>query len=129
MPRPKSEKVRLSVFKGKEAKHNHAILCSLKQKTPQTAWEIFIQLKKQKEIADLTYTTLLRRVAALQLRDYIMKVGEKDTMLGTETALYQLSPRGELAIALSKINLDKFVKKAGYDRILGALEAFENWGL
>ena len=80
-------------------------------------------------MAGLTYTTLLRRMAALQLQDYIMKVGEKDTMPGTETALYQLSPRGELAIALSKINLDKFVKRAGYDRILSALEVFENWGL
>jgi hypothetical protein len=80
-------------------------------------------------MAGLTYTTLLRRMAAMQLQDYIMKVGEKDTMPGTETALYQLSPRGELAITLSKINLDKFVKRAGYDRILSALEVFENWEL
>ena len=127
MPRPKSEKVRLSVFRGKEAKLNHAILCFLKQKSLQTAWEIFVQFKKQKEMADLTYTTILRRMAALQSQDYIMNVGEKDTMPGTETALYQLSPRAELAITLSEINLDKFVKKAGYESILGALEAFENW--
>ena len=127
MPRPKSEKVRLSIFRGKEAKRNHAILCSLHQKSPQTGWDIFVQLKKRKEMTGLTYTTLLRRMAALQLHDYVMKVGEKDTMPGTETALYQLSPRGELAVALSKINLDTFVKKAGYDSILGALEAFENW--
>jgi hypothetical protein len=129
VPRPKSEKVRLSVFKGKEAKHNHAILCSLRQKSPQTAWELFLQLKKRKDMAGLTYTTLLRRIDTLQLQDYIMKVGEKDTMPGTETGLYQLSPRGELAIALSKISLDSFVKNAGYDRILSALEVFENWGL
>ena len=128
MPRPKSEKVRLSVFKGNEAKRNHAILCSLNQKSPQTSWEIFSQFKKQKEMAGLTYTTILRRIAALQSQDYIMKVGEKDTMPGTETALYQLSPRAELAITLSEINLDKFVKNAGYDRILSALEAFENLG-
>jgi hypothetical protein len=127
VPRPKSEKVRLSVFEGKEAKHNYAILCSLKQKSPQTSWEIFIQFKKQKEMADLTYTTLLRRMAALLKQDYIMIVGEKDTMPGTETALYQLTPRAELAITLSKINLDTFVKEAGYSRILSALETFENW--
>jgi hypothetical protein len=129
VPRPKSEKVRLSVFKGKEAKLNHGILGSLHQTSPQTGWELFLQLKKRRDMAGLTYTTLLRRMAALQLQDYIMKVGEKDTMPGTETALYQLSPRGELAIALSKINLDKFVKRAGYDRILSALEVFENWEL
>ena len=127
MPRPKSEKVKLSVFKGKEAKLNHAILCSLKQRSPQIGWNIFLQLKKRKDMAGLTYTTVLRRLAALQSQDYIMKVGEKDTMPGTETSLYQLSPRAELAIALSKINLDTFVRKAGYDRILGAIENFENW--
>ena len=126
MPRPKSEKVRLSVFKGNEAKLNHSILCSLNQKSPQISWEIFTQFKKQKGMGGLTYTTVLRRMAALQSQDYVMKVGEKDTMPGTETALYQLSPRSELAITLSEINLDKFVKKAGYDRILTALEAFQN---
>ena len=74
----------------------------------------------------LTYTTILRRMAALKSQDYIMKVGEKETMLGTETALYQLTPRAELAIILSEINLDKFVKKADYHRIFSALEAFQN---
>ena len=64
---------------------------------------------------------------ALHEQDYVLIVGEQDTMPGTETALYQLSPRAELAIALSKINLDTFVTKAGYDRILGAIENFENW--
>jgi hypothetical protein len=126
VPRPKSEKVRLSLFRGKEAERNYAILCTLYQKSPQTSWEIFSQLKKQKDMGGLTYTTILRRMAALQSQDYIMKVGEKDTMPGTETGLYQLTARAELAITLSEINLDKFVKKAGYDRILSALEAFQN---
>jgi len=127
VPRPKSEKVRLSVFKGKEAKLNHAILCSLKQNSPQTAWQIFGLLNKQKDMVDLTYWTIIRRMNALHEQDYVLIVGEQDTMPGTETALYQLSPRAELAIALSKINLDTFVTKAGYDRILGAIENFENW--
>ena len=76
---------------------------------------------------DLTYWTIIRRMNALHEQDYVLIVGEQDTMPGTETALYQLSPRAELAIALSKINLDTFVRKAGYDRILGAIENFENW--
>lgn len=54
-------------------------------------------------------------------------VGYKtETMSGTETALYQLTPRAELAIALDQTDLDKFVREAGYDRILSALEAFQN---
>ena len=126
MPRPKSEKVRLSVFRGREARLNLAILFLLKRKSPLTGWEIFSELSKQKEMSQLTYNTILNRMVALQFQDYVMKVGEKDTMPGTETAVYQLSPRAELAISLSKINLDEFVKKAGYDKILAALELFEN---
>jgi hypothetical protein len=127
VPRPKSEKVKLSVFKGKEAKHNHAILCSLKQKSPQTAWELFSTLSKQKEMKGLTYWTVIRRMRALHKQDYVMAVGEIETMPGTETSLYQLTPRAEIALALDKINMDQFLKEAGYDRILIALEAFENW--
>ena len=126
MPRPKSEKVQLSVFRGREARHNHAILFFLKRKSPLTGWEIFSELCKQKGMSKLTYNTILNRMAALHFQDYVMIVGEKDTMPGTETALYQLSPRAELAISLSEINLDEFVKTAGYDKILAALELFEN---
>lgn len=126
MPRSKSEKVRLSVFKDREAKLNHAIIYSLEQKSPQTAWEIFTQFIKQKGMANLKYWTIIRRIESLHEQDYIMKVGETETMQGTETSLYQLTPRAELAIALTQTDLDNFVKKAGYDRILSALEAFQD---
>jgi len=126
VPRSKSEKVRLSVFKDREAKLNHAIIYSLEQKSPQTAWEIFTQFIKQKGMANLKYWTIIRRIESLHEQDYIMKVGETETMQGTETSLYQLTPRAELAIALTQTDLDNFVKKAGYDRILSALEAFQD---
>ena len=126
MPRSKSKKVRLSVFKDREAKLNHAIIYSLEQKSPQTAWEIFTQFIKQKGMANLKYWTIIRRIESLHEQDYIMKVGETETMQGTETSLYQLTPRAELAIALTQTDLDNFVKKAGYDRILSALEAFQD---
>ena len=54
-----------------------------------------------------------------------MKVSEIKTMPGTETGLYQLSPRAELAMVLDQVDLDKFVKEADYHRILNALEAFQ----
>jgi len=124
--RRKHETVKLSVFKGKEAKLNRAIFQVLAQKSPQTAWEIFNQLTKQKHLLDLKYWVLIRRIKKLHETDYIIKVGETKTMPGTETGLYQLTPRGELAIALDQIDLDKFINKADYHRILTALEAFQN---
>ena len=77
-------------------------------------------------MADLAYSVLIRRVEALQELDYLMKVGERKTRPGSETALYQLTPRAELAVALDQINLDKFITEADYHRIITALEAFQH---
>ena len=124
MARRKSGK--LQVFKGREAKLNRAIFHILALKSPQTTWDIFRQFKKQKDLAHLVYSVLIRRVRALQELDYLMKVGERKTSPGFETALYQLTPRAELAMALDQTNLDKFVREADYHRIITALEAFQH---
>ena len=122
----KHETVKLSVFKGKEAKLNRAIFQVLAQKSPQTAWQIFNQLTKQKHLLDLKYWVLIRRIKKLQESDFILKVGETKTMPGTETGQYQLTPRAELAIVIDQIDLDKFITKANYHRILTTLEALQN---
>ena len=127
MPRRKRDTVRLSVFKGREAKLNRAIFDILNEKISQTAWQIFSMLSKKKEMKGLTYWTVIRRMRALHKQDYVMVVGEIETMPGTETSLYQLTPRAELALVLDKINMDQFLKEAGFDRILIALEAFKKW--
>jgi hypothetical protein len=127
--RIKHETVKLSVFKGKETKLNRAIFQVLAQKSPQTAWEIFNQLTKQKHLSDLKYWVLIRRIKKLQESDFLMKVGETKTMPGTETGQYQLTPRAELAMVLDQVNLDQFITKADYHRILTALEAFKNHSL
>ena len=126
MARIKHETVKLSVFKGKEAKLNRAIFQVLAQKSPQTAWEIFSKFTNHKERYNLKYWVLIRRIKNLHESDYLMKVGETKTMSGSETGLYQLTPRAELAIALDQIDLDKFINEADYHRIIIALEAFEN---
>jgi hypothetical protein len=74
----------------------------------------------------LRYWVLIRKMKALQELDYLMNVGDTKTMPGTETALYQLTPRAELAIALNQLDLDEFIRKAEYHRILSALEAFQD---
>jgi len=120
--------LRLSVFSGREAKLNYAIFQVLSKKSPQTAWDIFSQFRKQKDLSNLKYWVLIRRIKNLFESDYLMKVGETKTMPGTETGLYHLSPRAELAIALDQIDLDKFINEAGVHRILSVLEAFQNLG-
>ena len=117
---------RLQIFKGRKAKLNYAIFHILALKNPQATWDIFKQFKKQKDMAHLKYSVLIRRVKALQESDYLMEVGERKTRPGSETALYQLTPRAELAVALDQINLDKFITEADYHRIITALEAFQH---
>ena len=58
---------------------------------------------------------------ALQESDYLIKVGERRTRLGSETGLYQLTPRAELAIALDQTNLNKFIREADYHQIITML--------
>jgi len=65
---------------------------------------------------------LRRRVEALEKQDYLMKVGTKKTRWGYDTPLYHLTPRAELAMTLSKTDLDRFVKEADYHRLITMLD-------
>jgi hypothetical protein len=109
--------LRLSVFSGRKAKLNYAIFQVLAKKSPQTDWDIFSQLKKQKDLSNLKYWVLIRRIKNLHESDFLMKVGETKTMPGTETGLYHLSPRAELAMTLDQIDLDKFIKEADFEYV------------
>jgi len=124
--RRKAKSRKLSVFKGRQARLNRAIFHILALKSPQATWDIFKQFRKQKDLAHIKYSVLIRRVKALQESDYLLKVGERKTRPGSETALYQLTPRAELAVALDEMNLDKFIREADYHRIISALEAFKH---
>jgi len=126
VPRRRRTDGRIAVFKGRKARLNHAIFQALAHKSPQTTWDMFKQIKKQKDMTKLRYWVLIRKVKALTELDYLMKVGDTKTMPGSETALYQLTPRAELAMALDQVNLDKFIREANYQRIFSALEAFQN---
>ena len=98
----------------------------LAEKSPQTAWKMFKELKKQKGLTKLDYGVLIDRINDLYESDYLMKVGETKTMPGTETGLYQLTPRAELAVILDQTDLDNFTQQADYYRIFMVLEAFQN---
>lgn len=65
-----------------------------------------------------------RRVRALEEHVYIEKSGERKTKTGFKTALYHLTTRVYLAIALDKINLEDFIEKAHDSNIYTALAAF-----
>ena len=63
---------------------------------------------------------------ALQKQDYLMKVGTAKTRWGYYTPLYHLTPRAELAIALNKTDLDRFIKESDYHQLISMLDVFKS---
>ena len=63
---------------------------------------------------------------ALEKQDYLMKVGTAKTRWGYDTPLYDLTPRAELAMALSKTDLDRFIKEADYHRLISMLDVLKS---
>jgi len=121
----KDKSGRLSVFKGREARLNKAIFHTLALKGPQPVYALLKEIGKQRGFADTRYGVVRRRVEALEKQDYLMRVGVVKTHVGSYTPVYQLTPRAELALALSKTNLDSFIKKADYAQIIKMLETLK----
>ena len=114
---------RLSVFKGREAKLNHAVFQVLAFKGPQTIYEMHKELKAQKGFRYIRYATVNKRIKILKECGYVNKIGVKKTKAGFEAAIYELTDRAYLALLLNQINLDHLIEKAEEDALLSALAA------
>ena len=122
MPKPKNTK--LSVFKGREARLNHAIFQILSLKGPQTIYDIHRQVRAQRGLRYTCYASVNKRVRALEGSGYVKKACVKRTKAGFEASTYELSARAYLAIILNTINLDDLlmrVDEVAAQTILGAL--------
>lgn len=114
---------RISIFKGREARLNKAILCILALQTPLTIYDIWRKLRDRRDFTYIRYPIVNRRVRALAQQGFIEKIGQRRTRTGFLAALYQLTARAYLAIILDKINLDNFIEKAPEDSIITMLTA------
>ena len=112
MAKGKRKSGRLSVFKGREAKLNHAIFHVLAIKGPQTIYDIHKTVKTRRRLRHVRYATVNKRVRSLQESGYIKKIGSKKTKAGFKASIYELTARAYLAILLNSTNLDKLVTRA-----------------
>ena len=126
MQKSKRQSGRLTVFKGREAKLNKAIFQILAVKGPRAICALLEEIRRQRGLSETREGVLRRRVNALEKQDYLMRVGTTKTRRGYDTPLYDLTPRAELAMALSKTDLDKFVKEADYHRLISMLDALKS---
>jgi len=117
---------RLQVFKGREAKLNHAIFQILALKGPQTIYDIHKEVKTRRRLRPFHYASVNKRVRSLEKSGYIKKIGTKKTKAGFEAAIYELTAKAYLPLLLSQINLDHFIKEAEDDAVLSALAALSS---
>lgn len=126
MPRRRRETIRLSVFKGREAKLNRAIFQVLQQEAPQAMWDILRKIRKINGLKHTKYAVINTRVKALEAKGYLKKTGERETKQGGETALYGMTARARLAVKLSSNNIDELINKLDEDSALIILKAISS---
>ena len=110
--RRRGESLRLSVFKGRDARLNRAIFEALALKGPSTVYEIYRHVRTRRVFRRKLYSVVNRRVRSLVHQGYLRRVGERTTKAGFKAALYGLSAKAYLAILLSQINLEEAIERA-----------------
>jgi len=123
VPGPKSEKVRLSVFKGREAKLNWVIFQILAHESPLTIYEVCKRVKTKTGLKHVKYTNINRRVRALSNSSYLQEVESRKTKAGFQTILYEMTTKAYLSIILNELDLNNFIQKASEEQIIAAIAA------
>lgn len=113
----------LSVFKGREAKLNRAILLILFQKGPLVVYDITKEVKKRKGFRFTKYTNINRRVRALVEQGYLESVGSRETQSGSQGTLYQPTMRAKVAFYLNQVSPDQFITEANDEALITELAA------
>jgi hypothetical protein len=106
---PKPKNTRLSVFKGREARLNHAIFQSLALKGPQTIYELHKQIRMQRGQRHTRYASINKRIRVLEENRYLRKAGVKKTKACFEAFTYELTTGAYLIILLSSMDLEELV--------------------
>ena len=111
MARKKRKGTELSVFKGREAKLNRAILHSLSLGGPQTAYNLLKNLRKTKTLRQTHYGNVNKRIRALGKAGYVRIVEKQKTKAGFEAPVYELKEKAHLAMILDAIDLEELLDR------------------
>lgn len=120
---PKTRDTKLSVFKGREAKLNHAIFRTLALRGPQTIYDIHKQVRAFRELRYTRYASVNKRVKALEEKQYLKKAGIRKAKAGFKSNLYELMARAYLAMLLNSLDLEEIVSQTNEATVLGVLAA------
>lgn len=109
---PKLKNTNLSVFKGREARLNHAIFRILSLKSPQTIYDVHEQVRAHRGLRYTRDASVNKRVRALEDSGYVKKACAKRTKAGFEALTYELSAKAYLAILLDSVSLEELLTRA-----------------
>ncbi len=94
----------LTIFRGREAKLNRAILQTLVTKEPVSTRELYKKIIHLKRLKETSYSTVNKRVRSLEILGYLKKI-EKDRPGGI-TNYYALTLKARLAIFFDSISIE-----------------------
>lgn len=113
----------LSLFKGREAKLNRAILLALFQCGPLVIYDIAKEIKKRRGFKFTKYSNVNRRVRALLRQGYLETIGSRQTQSGSQGTLYQATIRAKAAFYLNAIHPDQFIREANDEALTTEIAA------
>jgi predicted transcriptional regulator len=123
VPRRKLKTGRISVFKGREARLNRAIIRVLGGKEPQTTRQLRKKITQIRGLNHTSYSTVNKRVRSLERSGYLRKASVKQRPGGL-TNYYELRPKAYLAKFLDSTNIENLFERVNDQSaltILGAL--------
>ena len=115
MARKKYKGTELSVFKGIEAKLNHAIFQRLALDGPQNIYILHKNLRKTRAFKQLHYGNVNKRARALEQTGYLKTAKIEITKAGFETSVYELTARTYLALMLCSTSLENLLNQIDDD--------------
>jgi hypothetical protein len=121
MARKKAKGTELSVFKGREAKLNRAILNALALQSPQTVYGVHKEVTKQKGLKHVRYASINKRTKALENQKYIQNTGFRKTKAGFNASLYEITAKGYLVLALRTLTIEEIIRKLDEAQTLTAI--------
>lgn len=121
MAKIKKKDGRLSVFKGREAKLNHAIFQILASKGPMAIYEVSKEVSALRGLKHTKYTNVNRRMRTLEQARFLKKAGIRKTRAGFESTLYELTVRGFASTTFSQTDMNEFIENAEDEQVLELL--------
>jgi DNA-binding Lrp family transcriptional regulator len=114
-------KPKLSVFKGREAKLNRAVLLVLAQESPLSIRQVYKRVRACKGFRHTRYRVVNRRMKSLENEGYIEHVATEKRPQGFVARICQPTTKAYVALALEAVNFNALIGSTKEDKLTALL--------